>query len=125
MGLELRVIPLGYDVTSVIHVVSVAVRAALIFGNLTPGDLSGLLEYTAKRVPAFVNAFGPLSELVVSAGAGAIALGFPVITDQTVSEVPMKLLTQKDYDKFVATSLEARGIKIKITDIPIPVSFAA
>lgn len=125
MGLELRVIPLGYDVTSVIHVVSVAVRAALIFGGLTPGDLNGLLEYTAKRVPAFVNAFGPLSELVVACGAGAIALGFPVITDQTVLEVPMNLLTQKDYDKFVATSLEARNIKIKITDIPIPVSFAA
>ncbi|MGL5347645.1 MAG: acetyl-CoA decarbonylase/synthase complex subunit alpha/beta [Peptostreptococcaceae bacterium] len=125
MGLELRVIPLGYDVTSVIHVVSVAVRAALIFGGLTPGDLTGLLEYTSKRVPAFVNAFGPLSELVVSAGAGAIALGFPVITDQTVFEVPMNLLTQKDYDKMVATSLEARGIKIKITEIPIPVSFAA
>ena len=125
MGLELRVIPLGYDVTSVIHVVSVAIRAALIFGGLTPGDLPGLLEYTAKRVPAFVNAFGPLSELVVSAGAGAIALGFPVITDQTVLEVPMNLLTQKNYDKFVATSLEARNIKIKITEIPIPVSFAA
>ncbi|HBG0707788.1 CO dehydrogenase/CO-methylating acetyl-CoA synthase complex subunit beta [Clostridioides difficile] len=125
MGLELRVIPLGYDVTSVIHVVSVAVRAALIFGGLTPGDLKGLLEYTANRVPAFVNAFGPLSELVVSAGAGAIALGFPVITDQTVLEVPMNLLTQKDYDKIVATSLEARGIKIKVTEIPIPVSFAA
>ncbi|HBF9261453.1 TPA: CO dehydrogenase/CO-methylating acetyl-CoA synthase complex subunit beta [Clostridioides difficile] len=125
MGLELRVIPLGYDVTSVIHVVSVAVRAALIFGGLTPGDLNGLLEYTANRVPAFVNAFGPLSELVVSAGAGAIALGFPVITDQTVLEVPMNLLTQKDYDKIVATSLEARGIKIKVTEISIPVSFAA
>lgn len=125
MGLELRVIPLGYDVTSVIHVVSVAVRAALIFGGLTPGDLNELLEYTANRVPAFVNAFGPLSELVVSAGAGAIALGFPVITDQTVLEVPMNLLTQKDYDKIVATSLEARGIKIKVTEIPIPVSFAA
>ena len=125
MGLELRVIPLGYDVTSVIHVVSVAVRAALIFGNLTPGDLPGLLDYTAKRVPAFVNAFGPLSDLVVSCGAGAIALGFPVITDQDVLEVPMNLLTQKNYDKFVATSLEARGIKIKVTEIPIPVSFAA
>ncbi|MDO0246786.1 CO dehydrogenase/CO-methylating acetyl-CoA synthase complex subunit beta [Clostridioides difficile] len=125
MGLELRVIPLGYDVTSVIHVVSVAVRAALIFGGLTPGDLNGLLEYTANRVPAFVNAFGSLSELVVSAGAGAIALGFPVVTDQTVLEVPMNLLTQKDYDKIVATSLEARGIKIKVTEIPIPVSFAA
>ena len=37
----------------------------------------------------------------------------------------MNLLTQKDYDKFVATSLEARNIKIKITEIPIPVAFAA
>lgn len=125
MGLELRVIPLGYDVTSVIHVVSVAVRAALIFGGLEPGNLAGLLEYTSKRVPAFVNAFGPLSELVVSCGAGAIALGFPVITDQEVLEVPMNLLTQKDYDKFVITSLEARNIKIKVTEIPIPVAFAA
>lgn len=125
MGFDLRVIPLGYDVTAVIHVVSVAVRAALIFGGLEPGNLDGLLQYTLERVPAFVNAFGPLSELVVSAGAGAIALGFPVITDQDVMEVPTRLITQKDYDKVVATSLEARNIKIKITEIPIPVAFAA
>ncbi|AKL94535.1 CO dehydrogenase/acetyl-CoA synthase complex, beta subunit [Clostridium aceticum] len=125
MGLELRVIPLGYDVTSVIHVVSVAIRASLIFGGVEPGKLAEHMEYTKNRVPAFVNAFGPLSELVVSAGAGAIALGFPVITDQTVLEVPTLLLTQKDYDKVPATSLEARGIKIKITEIPIPVGFAA
>ena len=125
MGVDLRVIPLGYDVTSVIHVVSVAIRAALIFGNVKPGDLAGLLQYTAERVPAFVNAFGPLSELIVACGAGAIALGFPVITDQVVTEVPCNLLTQRDYDKFVDTSLEARHIKIKITEIPIPVGFAA
>ena len=30
--------PLGKEVTAVIHVVSVALRAALIFGNVTPGD---------------------------------------------------------------------------------------
>lgn len=125
MGVDLRVIPLGYDVTSVIHVVSVAIRAALIFGNIKPGDLAGLLKYTAERVPAFVNAFGPLSELIVACGAGAIALGFPVITDQVVTEVPCNLLTQRDYEKFVATSLEARHIKIKITELPIPVGFAA
>ncbi|WPC41520.1 acetyl-CoA decarbonylase/synthase complex subunit alpha/beta [Clostridium sp. JS66] len=125
MGLDLRVIPLGYDVTSVIHVVTVAIRAALIFGGVKPGNLPEFLKYTAERVPAFVNAFGPLSELVVSAGAGAIALGFPVITDQVVPEVPTLLLTQKDYDKVVKTSLEARKIKIKITEIPIPVAFAA
>ena len=125
MGVDLRVIALGYDVTSVIHVVSVAIRAALIFGAVKPGDLNALLTYTAERVPAFVNAFGPLSELIVACGAGAIALGFPVITDQVVTEVPCNLLTQRDYDKFVDTSLEARHIKIKITEIPIPVGFAA
>ena len=125
MGVDLRVIALGYDVTSVIHVVSVAIRAALIFGAVKPGDLNALLAYTAERVPAFVNAFGPLSELIVACGAGAIALGFPVITDQVVTEVPCNLLTQRDYDKFVDTSLEARHIKIKITEIPIPVGFAA
>ena len=125
MGLELRVIPLGYDVTSVIHVVSVAIRAALIFGNIEPGKLNDFLTYTKNRVPAFVNAFGPLSELVVSCGAGAIALGFPVICDTEVPEVPTYLLTQKDYDKIVKTSLEARNIKIKVTEIPIPVAFAA
>ena len=58
MGLELRVVPLGHDVTSVIHVVTVAIRAALIFGNVQPGDLAGLLKYTKERVPAFVNKIG-------------------------------------------------------------------
>ncbi|WP_102398954.1 acetyl-CoA decarbonylase/synthase complex subunit alpha/beta [Haloimpatiens massiliensis] len=125
MGLDLRVIPVGYDVTAVIHVVSVAIRAGLIFGGLEGGKFGDFLEYTDKRILAFVNAFGPLSELVVSAGAGAIALGFPVITDQDVQEVPTLLLTQKDYDKVPKTSLEARHIKIKITEIPIPVAFAA
>ena len=32
-GANVRVIPLGKDVTAVIHVVSVALRAALIFGK--------------------------------------------------------------------------------------------
>ena len=59
MGLELRVVPLGHDVTSVIHVVTVAIRAALIFGNVQAGDLGALLKYTKERVPAFVNTFGP------------------------------------------------------------------
>lgn len=125
MGLDLRVVPLGYDVTSVIHIVSFAIRASLIFGAVKPGNLGEVLQYCSDRVPAFVNAVGPLSELVVSCGAGAIALGFPVVTDQTVTEVPTLLLTQKDYDKVVKTSLEARKIKIKITEIPIPVAFAA
>lgn len=125
-GANVRVIPLGKDVTSVIHVVSVALRAALIFGNVTPGDAESLMKYTFERVPAFVNAFAPLDDIIVACGAGAIALGFPVITNQEgVSTVPKSLICQPDVAKFNATSLEARNIKIKITKMDIPVAFAS
>ena len=126
-GDNVRVIPLGKDVTSVIHVVSVAVRAALIFGNIAGGDAAGLMKYTFERVPAFVNAFKPLDDVIVACGAGAIALGFPVITNETenIFRVPKSLIVQEDVSKFNATSLEARDIKLKITKIDIPVSFAS
>ena len=126
-GANVRVIPLGKDVTSVIHVVSVAIRAALIFGNVTAGDAGALMTYTKDRVPAFVNAFAPLDDVIVACGAGAIALGFPVITndDKDVPAIPKSLIIQKDVSKFNATALEARDIKIKITNIDIPVAFAS
>ena len=127
MGLEMRIVPLGHDVTSVIHVVTVAIRAALIFGNVQPGDLAGLLTYTKERVPAFVNTFGALNEVVVSAGAGAIALGFPVIVDVDLAEnqAPGALESILDHDQTVKHSLEMRNIKIKVKELPIPVAFAA
>ena len=127
MGLEFRVIPLGHDVTSVIHVVTVAVRAALIFGNVQPGDLGGLLKYTKERVPAFVNTFGAIDAVVVSAGAGAIALGFPVVVDIDLGEnqVPGALESVCDHADTVKKSLELREIKIKVKELPIPVAFAA
>ena len=126
-GDNVRVIPLGHDVTSVIHVVSVAVRAALIFGNIQPGDAAGLMKYTFERVPAFVNAFAPLDDVIVACGAGAIALGFPVVSNETENmfRVPKSLIQQLDVSKWNATSLEARDIKLKITHIDIPVSFAS
>jgi acetyl-CoA synthase len=125
MGYGVRVVPLGADVTSVIHVVSVALRAALIFGNVEPGDSAAVMKYTMERVPAFVNAFAPLNEVIVACGAGAIALGFPVITNEETFRVPKSLIVQKDVSKFNATSLEARDIKIKITKVDIPVAFAS
>ena len=127
MGLELRVVPLGHDVTSVIHVVTVAIRAALIFGNTQPGDLGALLAYTKDRVPAFVNTFGPIDPVVVSAGAGAIALGFPVVVDIDLGEnqVAGALESVCDHELTVKRSLELRNIKIKSKDLPIPVAFAA
>ena len=127
MGLEMRVVPLGHDVTCVIHVVTVAIRAALIFGNVQPGDLASLLDYTKNPVPAFVNTFGAIDAVVVSAGAGAIALGFPVVVDIDLGEnqVPGALESVCDHSETVKKSLELRGIKIKSKELPIPVAFAA
>ena len=125
-GEGVRVCPLGYEMQSVIHVVSVAVRAALIFGNVTPGDFKALAKYTMDRVRAFVNAYKPLSDEIVSYGAGAICLGFPVVSNETENmfRVPKSLIQQLDTSKWNATSLEARDIKIKVTNIDIPVAYA-
>ncbi len=127
MGLEFRVVPLGHGITSVIHVVTVAVRAALIFGAVPPGDLAALLQYTKDRVPAFVNTFGPPDPITVSAGAGAIALGFPVIPDIDLGDlqVPGALVSETDHGKTVEHSLELRNIKVKPKAVSLPVGFAA
>ncbi|MBR6353462.1 MAG: CO dehydrogenase/CO-methylating acetyl-CoA synthase complex subunit beta [Oscillospiraceae bacterium] len=126
-GLEYRVVPLGHDVTSVIHVVTVAIRAGLIFGGVEPGKLGDILQYTKERVPAFVNTFGALDNITVSAGAGAIALGFPVIVDIDLGEnqVPGALVSVCDHAETVKTSLELRNIKVKAKAVELPVSFAA
>ncbi len=126
LGEKVRVVPLGYEMQSVIHVVSVAIRAALIFGAINPGDTKNLYKYTMDRVRAFVNAYKPLSDEIVSYGAGAICLGFPVVSNETENmfRVPKSLIQQLDTGKWNATSLEARDIKIKITHIDIPVTFA-
>lgn len=126
MNFKIRIIPCGYDLSSVIHVVSVALRAALIFGAITPGDWDGMWEYTMKRVKAFVNAFEPVDDQTVACGAGAIQLGFPVITNQrdNIWNIPKSLIIQEDTKKFDPTSLEARDIKIKIVQMDLPVSYA-
>ena len=45
--------------------------------------------------------------------------------DRDIFRVPKSLIVQEDVSKFNATSLEARDIKIKITNIDIPVAFAS
>ncbi len=128
-GFNVRVTLMGKDITAAAHSVSIALRAALIFGNITPGDLDGLMKYTFERVNAFVNAYAPVDDLTVACGGGAIAFGFPVISNDLESlegmNVPKSLILQGDTEKFNPTSIEARGIKIKVTNIDIPVAFAS
>ena len=127
MGLDYRVIPLGGSITAAIHVVTVAIRAALIFGGLQAGDLPGLLAYTKERVPAFVNVFGAPDEVAVSVGAGAIALGFPVIVDVDLGDLQIAgaLESVTDHANTVARSLELRNIKVKVKGIEMCMGFAS
>ncbi len=129
LGFNVRNVALGRDLSSVAHVVSVALRAAFIFGAVQAGDYEGMWRYTMDRVFAFVNAYAPVDDMTVACGAGAIQLGFPVVTNDTeennMFRVPKSLIIQTDTTKFNATSLEARDIKIKITKIDIPVAFSS
>ena len=126
MGFPVRVVPVGPDIWAVAHIISFVNRAAMIFGAVEPGDREELDDYTFRRIRAFVNAFDPVADIVVAAGAGAIAMGFPVITNDTkdMCKVPKSLIIQENSKDFIETSLEARDIKLKITKIDIPVSFS-
>jgi len=125
MGIDLRVIPLGYEIESVIHVVSVAIRASLIFGAVPGGDFAAHKQYIKDRVLAFVNVFGDWDDKIIAAGAAAIELGLPAVTETFINEVPTLLLHQPDNQKVVETSLEVRKIKIKVTKIDAPVGISS
>lgn len=126
MDFKVRVVPVGPDIWSVTHIISVVTRAAMIFGAVQPGDQHEFDHYTFNRIRAFVNAFAPVPDIVVGCGGGAIAMGFPVITNDTKDmwPVPKSLIIQKNTKDFIETSLEARDIKIKVTKVDIPVAYS-
>ncbi len=127
MGFPVRVVPVGEEIWSVGHVISLVVRAAMIFGAIQPGDWDGFHRYTFDRINAFVNAYAPVPDITVACGAGAIKMGFPVITNDTndMWAVPKSLIVYENTKDWIDTSIEARGIKLKITNIDIPVSYSS
>jgi len=76
---------------------------------------------------------GYVDEITCAAGLGALALGIPVITnDKNVPEVgkiPVTLyealVVEEKVEKIVARGIEVKGIKIKVSDIDIPVPYSA
>ena len=127
MNFGVRVVPVGQDIWAVGHIISLVVRAAFIFGAVEAGDADAFHRYTFDRINAFVNAYAPVNDITVACGAGAIKLGFPVITNDTEDmwAVPKSLIVYENTKDWIDTSIEARGIKLKITNIDIPVSFSS
>ncbi len=77
-------------------------------------------------------ALGEVTDEKYAAAAGAISYGFPTIADTDIPEVlPTGICTYEHVianvpiDHMVEKCLEVRGCKVKITKIPIPVTYGA
>ena len=133
MGLESYVVPFGMDTISVVYVLNFAIRAALTFGGIKAGNTAACVDYVRNRVPAFVLLLGGVDEVKAATGGGALAAGVPIITDLDLPEVRVPgvcaheecLVKEPDHNKIVQRAIEARGIKVKVTQVPIPVPFSA
>ncbi|MHC4431574.1 MAG: acetyl-CoA decarbonylase/synthase complex subunit alpha/beta [Planctomycetota bacterium] len=129
LGWETRLIPFGREITSAVYALGFASRAALSFGGVQPADFRRNLLYNKNRIFAFVMALGEVTDEWYATAAGAINYGFPTIADSDIPEIlPTGVCTyehvvsQIPHDQIVEKAVEVRGLKVKITEIPIPVS---
>ncbi len=124
LGIDFIAFPIG-NFTQVIHAVNYALRAGIAFGGIPPGERQDTRDYQRRRVRAFVLQLGEIDEVQVAAHFAAIFLGFPVITDQELAEdeqIPNWYVSHTNYEDLVQVAMEIRGIKLKILDIPIPIT---
>jgi len=128
LGWETRLVPFGREITSAIYSLGFASRAALSFGGVKPGDFRRNLLYNKNRIFAFVMPLGKVTDEWYATAAGAINYGFPTIADSDIPEIlPTGVCTYEHvvskipHDQIVEKAIEVRGLKIKITEIPIPV----
>ncbi|MGA2774554.1 MAG: acetyl-CoA decarbonylase/synthase complex subunit alpha/beta [Candidatus Omnitrophota bacterium] len=132
IGLDNYIVPLGEDYLSAIYAVNFAVRAPLIYGGFKPGQWEGVADYIRNRVPAFVLLLGHVDEIIVATGLGVLAFGLPIITDLDIPQLGKidttlfeALVTEKDYKKLPSKCILARGIKVKMAEVAIPILYAA
>jgi acetyl-CoA synthase len=130
MGWETRLVPFGDDVTATVHSLGFATRVALSFGGAQPGDFQRVLRYNKNRVFAFVLALGPVDDEKHAQAAGAINFGFPTIAETDIDQIlPTGICTYEHVvspvplDRIVSKAIEVRGLKITITEVPIPVPY--
>ena len=143
LGYDTYTVPFGTDTISAIYALGFATRSALTFGGIKAGQARSILEYNRDRVFAFVLALGEVDDLKYAAAAGAINFGFPVIADTVIPEIlptgvttyehvvsmPFNEIEGKDDQeratKLVQKCIQIRGVKIKITDVPVPVPYGS
>ncbi|OGV61861.1 MAG: CO dehydrogenase/CO-methylating acetyl-CoA synthase complex subunit beta [Lentisphaerae bacterium RIFOXYB12_FULL_65_16] len=132
MGWDTYIVPYGRDTISAIFPLNWAIRAAMTFGGLKPGQSRACLEYCKNRVFAFGMTLGEVDDFKYATGAGAINMGFPIIADTNIPEIlPTGICTYEhvvrelDHKHIVPRCIEVRGVKVKVAEIDIPVPFSA
>jgi len=143
MGYDTYIVPFGLDTISAIYPLGFATRSALTFGGLKPGQWREILLYNKFRVFAFVLALGEVDDLKYAAAAGAISYGFPTIADTVIPEILPTGVTRYEHvismpwneidaatdteraARMVQRAIEVRGVKVKITEVPIPVPYGS
>jgi acetyl-CoA synthase len=137
-------VPYGKEMSAAVYALNFAARAAMTFGGVKPGDLEAarqILFYNKDRVFAFVLALGtdpeaPKDQLLTdqkyATAAGAINYGFPVIADSPIPQIlPRGICTYEHVvsniplDRIVPKAVEVRGLKLKVSKIPIPIAYGA
>ncbi|NMA91527.1 MAG: CO dehydrogenase/CO-methylating acetyl-CoA synthase complex subunit beta [Firmicutes bacterium] len=124
LGIDFIAFPTG-NFTQVIHAVNYALRAGMSFGGIPPGERQNARDYQRRRVRAFVLQLGASDEVQVAAHFAAIFLGFPVILDHPLPEdeqINNWYVSHPNYDDLIQVAMEIRGIKLKIVDIPVPIT---
>jgi acetyl-CoA synthase len=123
IGLDSLLIPLGPELNSIEHAANLAVRVALTFGAVKPGDKDAIVSYVKSKVPAFIVVLGPLDGPTISIGLGATALGLTIVTDQPSAE-PLGINVEQNPSEIIAKACEVRGIKTHLIEVPIPTGFS-
>jgi acetyl-CoA synthase len=130
IGWGTRLVSFGPDVSATVFAMGFATRAAMSFGGIEPGDYRKILIYNKDRVFAFAMTMGDVTDEWYANGAGAINWGFPVIADTPIPEIlPTGITTYEHvvsnvaHDDIVNKAIEVRGLKVNVTEIPIPVAF--
>jgi len=117
VGLEYRLIPLGSTNAHGVHFIDIVARVAMMFGGVAPGDAGRLLAYAAERAKAIVIVFPDLSDEDLALVDAMRVLGFPIVS---LGQYESSQWIPATSEEAVRRGMEARGIRVTVTAIPIP-----
>jgi len=130
VGWPVRLVPFGPEIYQAVFALGFAVRAAMSFGGIEPGDFRKILIYNKDRIFAFVLALGYVNEEWYANAAGAINFGFPTIADTPIPQIlPTGICTYEHvvsgvpHDQIVSKAIEVRGLKVTVSKVPVPVPY--